>query len=876
MNNTCPTGTSVTSSRRLARCVILTGLILFATPVCEADSADWTAEEGSNEWDALSGPIGGPYVNNWSGSFIPDADDVVAFGDDYLIGPHRTIDLRGNRSLNALYFQTAGDYTLGTTIGAETLTIGDGSLEAGVSIVSTAYGGAKTSVLNCNVAMDDASGDNTFSVYSVLDHTVVFNGIVSGTNTLEKLQVGTIVLTNANTYSGGTSVSAGTVRVSNTTGSGTGTGSVTVKAGSMLTGTGRIGGAVTVDANGVIAPGDSTGTLTALAGVILNGTYDCEIDGVSADKLAVTGTLDVTSGTLDVSELNIPNGSSYTIATATLVQGPFATVTGLRGSMSVIYNGTSIVLERNPLHVDAAAASNGSGANWGDALDTLDEALSLAEQGDEIWVKAGIYMPGQGSTDPYSTFDVPDGIQLLGGFAGTETSASERDPSAHLTVLSGDLGDDDTDKVDGITTSPSHIVGTNAYSVVTLHISASLVDGFTITGGSALVTPVNGQGEESRGGGVFVDTDFGKIPTLSNCRLYGNTAYQGGGVFIHSNGGCDIESCDFRSNSASLRGGAGYYWWSKVTTKNSNFSGNHAGYQGGAIYDDPSDKGTSLFVNCTITGNHAVSVGGAVKAETIGSSSAAMINTIIWNNSAGASPTINNIDRYAFTYCLLQNHDLTSMGGGNLDGTDAANDPGFFLPLDPGTAPSMNGEFRPAPGATILNAGDNSAILGIPLDLSGEPRIIEIVDLGAYEDPLYSAYTWWINGYFPGETDPAIIGLSADPGQNGLNNAMSFLTNTSPLATDPGQPLTMTQIDDNRFFIIPDANEGWEEFDAYLEYSFDLVHFERILLSPEQISSSTVIEPGIESIQWYIVPFSLVVDPSLHPKVFARLSVDIQ
>ena len=868
---------------------VLLGFQFLATPVCEGALYRWTADENSNLWNAQSSG-GSSTSSNWTGSVIPGAGDGVVFTDSYLSHPIRTIHLNGNRAVDSAGFQDGDSFTLGTTVGGETLTIGQGTELFGYGIFSASSdSSSRSNVINCNVAMNDNSGDNTFGVYVATGTDVTIRGVVSGSNVLRKEHSGTLILTNANTYGGGTTITGfGTLRVSNTSGSATGTGSVTVNSPATLAGGGRVGGAITVDAGGFIAPGTSIGTLTALSGVTLNGTYACELDGASADQLAVTGTLDVRNGTLDLRELGLPTGTSFTIASATQVQGPFASVTGLRAGFWITYNSDSIVIERTTvLHVDGDAAPGGTGADWGNALDSLDLALSDAVPGDEIWVKEGIYVPGHLPISPDSTFDVRDGVSLLGGFAGTETSASQRDPRANLTVLSGDLQNNDTGKVNGITTTPANIAGTNAYNVVTVSFAAPVIDGFTITGGSALVAPIVGQGLDSRGGGIIVDTDFARIPTLSNCRIIGNTAVQGGGIFVHSNGGCDIESCDFRANSSTGRGGAAYYWWSRVTTKNCNFSGNRAGDDGGAIYDDPQANGTSLFVNCTITGNTAVDGGGGLNANTTGSASAQVFNTLIWNNSsqgstAGTGSSVNNTSMYAFSHCLFQNINLA--GTNNLDGAVAGNDPAFFYPLDPALAPSIEGEFRPGYDTAVLDAGTNSAIAGISEDLSGETRILGgTVDIGAYEGPLHTLFDFWMSGFFPGETDPAIIGPGADPSGNGLNNALSFVTNTSPLSTEPAQPVAIETVEPSGEcrFLVPEVNQGWEQFGTYLEYSFDLDFWWRMHLSSADGSGEPT--PGHPGILFYRVegtyPDSdlervfLDVDKASHPKIFVRVGV---
>ena len=75
--------------------------------------------------------------------------------------------------------------------------------------------------------------------------STTFSGVIEDTGELTKLGNGTLTLSGANTYTGGTTVSDGVLLVSNRSGSGTGTGAVQVDAGT-LGGRGIISGAVTV------------------------------------------------------------------------------------------------------------------------------------------------------------------------------------------------------------------------------------------------------------------------------------------------------------------------------------------------------------------------------------------------------------------------------------------------------------------------------------------------------------------------------------------------------------------------------------------------------------------------------------------------------
>ena len=64
-----------------------------------------------------------------------------------------------------------------------------------------------------------------------------------------KIGKGTLILSGANTYTGGTTLTAGALVINNMTGLGTGDGAVQVNQG-ILAGSGTIGGAVTVGTGG--------------------------------------------------------------------------------------------------------------------------------------------------------------------------------------------------------------------------------------------------------------------------------------------------------------------------------------------------------------------------------------------------------------------------------------------------------------------------------------------------------------------------------------------------------------------------------------------------------------------------------------------------
>ena len=157
----------------------------------------------------------------------------------------------------------------------------------------------------------------------------VFSGTIqngtSGSLFLLKTGSGMQELSGANSHSGGTTVSQGTLRVSNATGSATGSGSVQVFTGATLTGSGSIAGAMNVE--GTVNPGVPIGTLTvggnvafSTGGVLCIGINDAATP--KNDRLVIAGTLTASvpqgvTATLDFETTGNPTQPAYIVATYT-------------------------------------------------------------------------------------------------------------------------------------------------------------------------------------------------------------------------------------------------------------------------------------------------------------------------------------------------------------------------------------------------------------------------------------------------------------------------------------------------------------------------------------------------------------------------------
>jgi autotransporter-associated beta strand protein len=192
--------------------------------------------------------------------------------------------------------------------------------------------------------------------------TTAFSGVIQnggfggGTNgSLTKIGTDTLTLSGTNSYTGGTTVDAGTLAVD-----GSVLGTVAVNSGGTLQGIGSIAGNVTIAAGGVLAPGNSPGTLN-IGALDLNSGSQLKIElggsitGFEYDSLTVAGAANL-SGTLDVSLIDLGSGvfapgagDEFTIIGAGgVVSGTFATelLPALRGGLfwNVAYSPNEVVL----------------------------------------------------------------------------------------------------------------------------------------------------------------------------------------------------------------------------------------------------------------------------------------------------------------------------------------------------------------------------------------------------------------------------------------------------------------------------------------------------------------------------------------------------
>lgn len=430
------------------------------------------------------------------------------------------------------------------------------------------------------------------------------------------------------------------------------------------------------------------------------------------------------------------------------------------------------------------------GVSWANAFHSLQDALAVAASGDEVWVAAGVYYPdeGTGQTDDEvsATFVLNDGVELYGGFENGQVFG-ERDPKVSVTILSGDLQQDDSDS-DGnlIAETTFDRQGANARHVVTVASGGTsvLIDGFVVTAGDS--------SNIGSGGALLIE---GTATMVRTCQFFGNTGANAGAVDSGNSGssfiGClfsgnkgvfrcgalsavgsnSVVDCVFEYNSAPNQGGALRLNGGKVA--NCRFVGNSVAADGGAIYA----SGSPHIVNCvfhnnlaangvvylnsgigsdiwssTFSGNKATLEGAAIFLNETGTTD--ISHCVIWDNESSGGGSASDVFVSSqviptYRHCLIEG--WNPAGIGNMNGTVSGNAPLFIEParVEAATIAEISAvDLRMKKSSPTINRGDMAFLHNdsvdidfdgnttedLPLDFDRMPRVIfGDPDLGAFE-----------------------------------------------------------------------------------------------------------------------------------------------
>jgi len=347
-----------------------------------------------------------------------------------------------------------------------------------------------------------------------------------------------------------------------------------------------------------------------------------------------------------------------------------------------------ILVYANTLYVSTNGSHVAPFTNWANASTNLASVLSYTADGVTVRVTNGVYY-----TPP---LQLSDAITLR----------SENGPAATRVERIGPNG--------------------QIFDVIDPGV---VIDGFTLTGGKAVVTS-----------GGAVRLLYGG--TLRNCIVTNNTATDnvcGGGVFIGGPG--TIENCLITGNSGFHYSGGVYMDSPYALLNNCIITNNTASIFGAGVY---APAGT--IRNCLIAGNRILlshpSYGGG--AMVLGAGARAENCTIVNNRAATDSApggvwlsgTMTNcIIYYNYRNGVQDNFKATSLAAVNYSCSPVLTSGVKNISSPPLFTATNRQDYTLMEGSPCINAGTNRVWMDITtLDLAGRKRIVHrIADLGAYE-----------------------------------------------------------------------------------------------------------------------------------------------
>jgi fibronectin-binding autotransporter adhesin len=629
---------------------------------------------------------------------------TVGSSDVFTIG-NGSNDLTGGLADSVIHvagpgtvFQNVASNYGGTwSVDSGTLRLGSATALGTASTAGVAFGASSTGKLQLNgnsatvvslntnatvgtpVVENGAAGTATLTVGGA-SGTSTYAGVLqngsSGTLALTKSGASTLTLSgNSNTYSGATTISAGTFNVTNTSGSATGTSAVALNGGT-LTGSGTISGTVTTASTGIITPGTVTagsagsgvltlGNLTLVAGTTIN--YGLVSGNATANYIS-TGTLTL-PGSGVVLNLYTPGTNTAFAAAGTYDLFQY---TGLSGSVASAFTvGTSI---------------SGFTASFGTSGGFVQ--LTLTASG-----VIGNWTNGAATGNWNNVGNWTGGIPSLAGSSATFASGAS----------GGTVNLDANKTVGGITfnNASSYTISSNNGSTLTLDNSGAGASISVLAGSHSInnTVAVNDNVTVSAASGTQL-TIASNISQVSGTR---SLTLSGGGTLV-------------------LSGSNSYSGATSVSNGTLNFNGlNALGTSGTLNLGGPTTNGTLQYA----TGNTADISGLVVNLNAGGGTIDTNGNNVNYANALGNSTAGGLTKVGSGTLTMAGNNTYTgatTVNGGTLTLTGSNATSGAFMNTGGTLNFSALNNFGPA-GNLTFNGGTLQWATGTTTDISGATTI---------------------------------------------------------------------------------------------------------------------------------------------------------
>jgi len=677
------------STKKSARARILaaaaSGIILACGAKASAQTFTWTGFNADGNW---SDPV------NWADLQVPSSGDdtVVVFPPSEHQGPYQ--DIANPFELNGLVVDAAFGFE------GDSLQFVTSSTSVAPTIV---WNSTNTATVSNNLVLS-----NTTTVNGSGTGELELNGAISGASGLTVNTSGEVYLSASNSYSGTTTVSAGTLDIANSNALAASTlspnGGTVLFDGGVTSNTFNVGG---LSGSGNLALQNNAATPAAITLVVGGSgftTYTGTLSGPGALTLNGTGSLvllnsNTYSGGTTLDSGSVGTGSLPSFGTGSITVAGNASLFVIPGSSQILSNDISINngqtltvlgIASNFLTLNGTIVGPGSLSTQGSIALTLTNAVSDIGG---ISVNGGgvIFFSGDSVQLGFSSITVAasggvayeNGAQVVGGFLMGGGSQSVGTGGASFTGTTLDNG------------LAFAVAGPTTFTNVSNDATVTVSNGQTLTwaGGNNANTLNVGAGAAANlsdflstgtinitGTGAISNSGANLILNGGSQTIIGSAATPGGtlstaaGTTIQLNGGLldnnGTVSGTLDVNFGSLAEGAGSFGPVTVNNGGTFHPGNSPGiantasstWGGGGNYqfdiDNANGSAGTNFSQWDITGNLSITSG-----NTQNSVFTIELDSLTATDSAGLLPNFNPADDYSWKI-------LTSTGG--IDGFNTA------------------------------------------------------------------------------------------------------------------------------------------------------------------------------------------------------------